>query len=212
MKKSTLILNIVYGVALIALFVLYFTKFSKKAENVKAVSKVAPIPDSILAKPMTIAFVNTDSILTNYKYYKAEISKLERQQASAEAEFTSRYKKLEEDYKNYMTKIKLGLIKQEEAEAQFAEKQKQLEDYYEQLRTSLAEKEQEVSVRLYDSIIGTVQRFNESTNYSYIIAHSKGSNILYADKALDLTALILDELNTSYESWATKKPTVKKKK
>lgn len=208
MKKAFLIVSIIYGLALIALFILFFT--GKKSSVSKEESPDLPvgIPDSLMPKPekpLTIAYVNTDSILANYKYYKAQISSLENSQQVAEKQLEEKYKKLEEDYKNYLTKIKLGLIKQEDAENQFAEKQAELQEYQEKLRNNLLEKEQKVADQLYDSILNHIAIFNKKAGYTYIIAHAKGSNILYSDPSLDLTAIILKSLNASYDSWSKKK-------
>ncbi len=208
MKKTFIIVSSIYGLAIIALFILFFLGKKGHSGEVKKPDLPVNIPDSLIAKPekpLTIAYVNTDTILANYKYYKSQIASLESSQAIAERQLEERYKKLEEDYKNYLTKIKLGLIKQEDAENQFAEKQAELQDYQDKLRNNLLEKEQKVADQLYDSILNHIAIFNKQAGYTYIIAHAKGSNILYSDPSLDLTQIILQSLNASYDAWSKKK-------
>jgi len=206
-KKTFIIISAVYGLLIIVLFILFFVKKTETAA-VKNPELPIAIPDSLIPKQekaITIAYVNTDTILANYKYYKAQIAQMEKSQASAEKQLEERFKKLEEDYKNYLTKIKLGLIKQEDAEKQFAEKQAELENYQMQLRNQLIEKEEKVANQLYDSILNHIAIFNKTAGYTYIIAQAKGSNILYSDPDLNLTQFILEGLNKSYEQWSSKK-------
>jgi len=206
-KKAYIIIAAIYGLSIIFLFILFFTK-KPKTTTIKSPELPIGIPDSLLPKKekaMTIAYVNTDTILANYKYYKAQIASLEKSQATAENELEARFRKLEEDYKNYLTKIKLGLIKQEDAEQQFAQKQAELENYQSQLRNDLLVKEEKVANQLYDSIINHVAMFNKTAGYTYIIAQAKGSNILYSEPELNLTQFILEGLNKSYEKWSKKK-------
>jgi outer membrane protein len=212
-KKTALIIYIIYGLSIVALFILFLTpcKRSVKADGTEGqvITKNDEI-DSILTNSTgtntRIAFVNTDSILTNYYYYKKSIDKFEKQKEQAEKQFQSKYKNLEEDYKNYLAKINLGLMTEAEAEAQFSKKQRDLETYYNNLMESLMKNEEEVSVQLYDSIISHVERYNKNKGFHFIIAHSKGSNILFADPELDLTDEIIAELNKNQpESKGTKK-------
>jgi len=216
-KKTALIINLIYGAALIALFILFFVAGSKKAESGDGgkIIKEKDEIDSVLlhaqGQSVKIAFVNTDSILSNYEYYKKSIEKFETQKKQAEKQFQDKYKKLEEDYKNYMTKINLGLMTEQEAEAQFSKKQQEVETYYNSLTEELLKKEERVSSQLYDSIISQVAQYNKTAGFTFIIAHSKGSNILYADPKLDLTDEIIKELNNSYYKWIGEDKGKKKK-
>lgn len=201
-----------YGAAIVVLFVLYFTGRTNQGSSA-AVSENDTLINryDTIARQLKIAFVNTDTILSNYTYYKEQTSALEKDQVQAEKNYTAKLKKLEEDYKNYMYKINLGLMKQADAEREFAKKQEELEAYRARVSNTLIEKQEEIASRLYDSILVTVERYNKTAGYTYIITHAKGSNLLYADHSLDLTDVILEELNRSYEIWSGNSKSKKKK-
>ena len=215
MKKSIYIINIIYALCIIILFILFFSKNRQdkqtEPDEIADTDKIDKTMFEAGENAMKIAFVNTDSILSNYEYYKRAIDKFEKQKAQAENQFQQRYKKLEDDYKNYITKVQLGLMTEEEAEAQFSKNQREVENYYNKLTSDLMKKEEELATQLYDSIISQVEQYNKRLGFNYIIAHSKGSNILFADPELDLTDEIISELNNSYYKWIGDDKSKKKK-
>ena len=205
MKKTVYIIHTIYALCIIILFILFFSRNTKdkQTEQVEATDtgKFDRTVFEAGENTTKIAFVNTDSILSNYEYYKQAIDKFEKQKVRAESQFQQKYQKLEEDYKNYVTKVQLGLMTEAEAEAQFSKQQREVESYYNKLTSDLMKREEELAAQLYDSIISQVEQYNKRLGFNYIIAHSKGSNILFADPELDLTDEILTELNTSYYKW-----------
>jgi Skp family chaperone for outer membrane proteins len=68
------------------------------------------------------------------------------------------------------------------------------------------EKQEQISKRLYDSVFNAVARYNERSNFTYILANNSINNsLLHADKSYDLTKEILSDLNTSYDKYIESK-------
>jgi outer membrane protein len=201
MKKSFWIIQTFILAAILVLYVLFFVnlKNSKNAELIPTPAKVK-IDSAMQASPFRIAFINTDTILENYKYYKVLEKDLASQQTSLEVQLQTRYKELEQEYKKLESKLKLGLISQEEAAQKDLKMREDFEDYRSRLREGYLEKEQKMTAQLYDSIISYVNRFNRDAGYSYILAYAKGGGILHADKAFDLTTEVLKGLNEEYDT------------
>ncbi|MEA3495312.1 MAG: OmpH family outer membrane protein [Bacteroidota bacterium] len=198
MKKSTLIPQIILAIAIIVLYILHFTQDNSTATNDK--TKKRSIVTDTTEQNIRIAYVNTDSILHNYKYYNALEKKLEIKQNNASYQLKQKTKKLEKDYKNLLSKINLGLITEEQAQQQFAKQQQGVEQYRATVRNDLLIEEQKLTEELYDSIVSYIERYNQQTNYNYILGYSKGSGILHADKKYNLTSEVLFGLNEEYDN------------
>ncbi len=210
MKNINLVLNVVLTIAVIILFVLVLKKDNDnptvKPENTEEISSLSDSTSNI-AKPVRIAYVNTDTILEEYKYFQELQKKLELRQNNAEYQLSQKMKELESDYKNLLSKIKLGLITETEAENQFAEKQQKVEEYRNTVRNQLIQEEQTLTESLYDSIVSYIKRYNEKghVGFNYILGFSKGGGILHADEQFDLTQAVLGGLNGEYDKRKAKK-------
>lgn len=200
MKKTSLILNIVFAVAIIVLFILHFTNNKGGIIQAKTDSEAALQTDSNGIPALRIAYVNTDTIISNYGYYMDQISIIQNDKIAAEKRVMNKMKTLEEEYKNYIYKVKLGLITEEQAESEFSKKNEELEAYRTRASNALMEKQDEISSQLYDSVFNAVARFNKHAKYTFIMAHNSINNtMLHADHSFDVTQVILDDLNSSYD-------------
>jgi len=203
-KNFSIILNVILTFSVIILFFLHFNA-GKGAEKTQDISSENSDSTEIRIIPkdsfegMTVAFVNTDSILANYKYFKELSKRLEAQSINAENQLQKKYKDLEEEYKNLLTKIDLGLISKEAAEQEFSKKQMEFEEFRANERERILRKEQELTESLYDSIVIYINRHNKKSNYNYVLGYSRGGGILYADDSYDLTKEVLNGLNREYD-------------
>ncbi|MBT7038441.1 MAG: OmpH family outer membrane protein [Bacteroidetes bacterium] len=206
MKKISIALNIAFAAAIISLFILHFTSKTPGEKAVVAESDTAVAFDSSGQSTLRIAFVNTDTILANYDYYSDQISEIQNDKVAAEKRVMDKLKVLEEEYQKYIYKVKLGVMTEAQAEAEFSKKNEELESYRTSASNALMEKQEQISKRLYDSVFNAVARYNERSNFTYILANNSINNsLLHADKSYDLTKEILSDLNTSYDKYIESK-------
>ncbi len=188
-----LILNIIAIAGIFVLFVLYFTgKSSSKLSTKKSNNS-----------PLYIGFVNSDSVMKNYKLVKKVKIALEAKQKEAEDNFSIQQKTFETQVVEYQKKVKANSLSIEQAqntEKNLSQKQESLLALKDELTQKLAEEEQSMNTMLQDSIINFLKRYNRKHNYDYILGFSKGSGILIANDSLELTKDVLDGLNKEYES------------
>jgi outer membrane protein len=198
MKYVSFSLN---AILLIAVIVLYFLHFSyvKKHPGTDD-GNYNPNDTTNYTKGISIAYINTDSVVANYNYYNELKTKLENEQKIAENQIQAKASDLEKEYKLLSTKINLGLIKQDDAERSFALKQQEVEMLRNNLSEQLIEKEKQLTNQLYDSIVNYVNRYNVKSKHTYILGYAKGGGIIYAPKSMDMTQIILKGLNAEYES------------
>ena len=206
MKKISIALNIAFAAAIISLFILHFTSKTPGEKSVVTESDTAVAFDSSGQSTLRIAFVNTDTILANYDYYSDQISEIQNDKVAAEKRVMDKLKVLEEEYQKYIYKVKLGVMTEAHAEAEFSKKNEELESYRTSASNALMEKQEQISKRLYDSVFNAVARYNERSNFTYILANNSINNsLLHADKSYDLTKEILSDLNTSYDKYIESK-------
>jgi outer membrane protein len=183
----------------LALTFLYFLHFRNVQKNKNDDFEIVTPNDSIkFAGGVSIAYINTDSVVANYKYYTELKTKLENEQRVAENQLQIKAKDLEHEYKLLSTKVNLGLIKQEEAERSFAVKQQEVELLRQNLSDGLINKERELTEQLYDSIVTFVNKYNLKSRHTYILGYAKGGGIIYAPKSMDMTKQIVKGLNDEY--------------
>lgn len=203
MKKSALILNIVLAVAVVALYILYFTgigghkKSAVKADfsgNVKAGSD--------------IYYVQIDSVIANYDMAKDLADQLETKFNSSDAALKTRQDAYQKDVNDYQYKIQRGLVTRADAqgiEQQLMAKQQDLMKLQQDLTNEINEQQVVMNRQVINAIMEYMKENSTEFNYKYVLGTSFGGNILYANDSLDITRTITEGLNLQYKSEKEKK-------
>ena len=198
MRKLTLILQLIILISVAFLYVLHFRQV--KECNGDGIQKSVFVSKDSNGNMnyISMAYINTDTVMNNYKYYQELKSKLESQQQVAEKQLEIKMQDLEKEYKNLSTRVTLGLMKEEEAQAVFAPKQQEVEKFRTNISDQLMAQEKQLTLQLYDTVINFLQKYNKKAGYSYIFGYTKGGNIMIAPKSHDLTKDVLKGLNGDY--------------
>ncbi|KPL15875.1 MAG: hypothetical protein AMS26_06525 [Bacteroides sp. SM23_62] len=198
MKNLSLILNAVLIVAVAILFYLHFSaKGSAKQGPAKAESVNIYQPD------VPIVYVNIDTLLNNYEYFKDIQDDFADKQSELEAELNNRSRQYEASAMDYQNKIQKGLVTRREAaelEQQLLGEQQSLLQLRDQLTMELTEEEQVSNRKLINAIMEYLKEYNADQNYQFIFSNSFGDNLLYANDKLDITYSVLPGLNDKYRA------------
>ena len=190
---ASLFLNLVLVISVSILFILHFKSGSNNSGSVNA-----PIETN---KPM-IAYVNTDSLMTQYEFVTSMKSDLETKQKQFENSLIARQRTFETEVADFQKKVANNLITMDQAkemEQKLMQKQQSLLEYKESLSTQFATHELELNVALYDSIHNFLKRYNHDAKFHYILGYSHGGGILFANDSLDITGVVVKELNEQYK-------------
>ena len=144
---------------------------------------------------MKIAYVEVDSIMSQYKFCK-EYSLILQKKSSLQAAAA----KFQQD-------VQSNKYTQQQAEAVQAGLQKQgadLQALQQRLGSEFQNETNSFNAALRDSIQHYLAAYNKDKKYSLIISKA-GDNILYADKAYDITNEVIAGLNKAYKSAPAKK-------
>jgi len=190
--------NILFAVAIAAATTLGFTSCNKSAPKMD--DKTEPAEQK--APSNKIAYVEVDSIMTQYQFCKEYTKLLNLKGTNIQKTLASRQQQLQGAAANFQQKVQQNAYTREQAEAIQAGLQKQsgdLQALNQRLSNEFQAETDKYNKALHDSIQHYLAYFNKDHKYGLIFA-KQGDNLLYADKAYDITAEVVAGLNKAYKS------------
>ena len=190
--------NIFGTLALAAMTTLAFTSCNKQnsqAEN-KSESNTKTAPTS-----MKIAYVEVDSIMSQYKFCKDYSLILQKKGQNIQSTLASKQQALQAAAANFQQKVQQNAYTREQAEAIQAGLQKQsadLQGLNQRLSNEFQVETEKYNAALRDSLRHFLNEYNKDKKYSLILSKA-GDNLLYADKAFDITNDVVAGLNKAYK-------------
>ena len=160
-----------------------------------------------------IAYVEVDSIMSQYKFCKDYSLILQKKGQNIQNTLAQKQQALEAAAANFQQKVQQNAYTREQAEGVNASLQKQNNDLQilnQRLSAEFQNETDQFNKALRDSIQHYLASYNKDKKYS-IIFSKQGDNLLYADKAYDITNEIVAGLNKAYKGKATDKKDEKKK-
>lgn len=165
------------------------------------------------AGDMKIAYVEVDSIMSQYKFCKEYSLILQKKGQNIQNTLAQKQQALQAAAANFQQKVQQNAYTREQAEGVNASLQKQNNDLQilnQRLSAEFQNETDQFNKALRDSIQHYLASYNKDKKYS-IIFSKQGDNLLYADKAYDITNEIIAGLNKAYRGKATDKKDEKKK-
>ena len=162
---------------------------------------------------MKIAYVEVDSLMTQYNFAKDYSVTLERKSNNARNTLTQKGNALQAAVNNFQQKMNNNGFqsREEAARVQLAieKQQRDLQELQQRLETELASETQKFNVALRDSLKSFLNSYNRDKKFDYIISKA-GDNILYSNAKYDITQDVINGLNKRYKAGAAKKDEKKK--
>ena len=150
-----------------------------------------------------IAYVEVDSLMTQYEFCKEFTLILEKKSTNARNTLNSKGQALQSAMANFQQKLQNnGFTSREQAEGQQAAIQRQqqsLQELQARLENELAQETQKYNAGLRDSLSHFLEAYNKDKKYDLILT-KQGDNILYAAKRFDITNDVINGLNKRYKS------------
>ncbi len=194
-SNINLILTIVNIILLLGLVILYFIVLKADKEPSAALQKAS-------TGSVSLAYVNSDTILANYMLVKQMRDELEKSSAQYEKELQNKQSAFEKDAAYFQDQVNKKTISEASAQEVYSSlmaEQQKLYDLREKYSTDLAKKEFDMNQLLLDSLNNFLARYNRKMNFDYIFSYNKGGSILAANDSLDLTDEVIQLLNAEFE-------------
>lgn len=198
-KNQSLTALILSIISLLGVIFLIANTFSGKSkEN-------APIQASKLIgeKNISVAFVNNDTILANLDFVKDLRSQLESKGKKLQSDLAAQQKTLEKEAAYLDDAIRKNTISQESAQELYGKLMQKQQSFYqlqERYSIELQKEEMELNLRLIDTVMNFIERYNKDLGFDYVLGFNKGGNILYKNDSLDITKQVLEKMNKEYKN------------
>ena len=197
MKNLSLILN---GILIIAVAFLYYDEFADSDDDANDESEKTEIS----VENLTIAYVNSDSLLTNYNYYEEVSKRLDEKRLKLQQEYTRRAEGLQRQIEDYQRTVNNLTIAQARAvEEDLGRKRQNLMQYQETISQELMREESVITQELYDKVSSFLKTYGDENNLQVVLTYSAGSGLLYANDALNITNHVIRGLNALEEGDST---------
>ncbi len=195
--------KIIRSAAVVALMSLVVASCNKQAPKVE--EKSASINTANAG--MKIAYIEVDSIMSQYKFCKEYSLILEKKSQNIQNTVNAKGRSLQAAAAKFQQDIQNNKYTQQQAEAVQAGLQKQnadLQALQQRLGAEFQAETEKFNKALRDSIQHYLAVYNKDKKFSLILSKA-GDNILYADKTYDITNEVIAGLNKAYKPVAKKK-------
>ncbi len=194
MKSMKYVLN---GFLALAMVLMFTQCTDNKSDNTANTPAIVSGPVN-----MKIAYVEIDSLLTKYRFWNDLNEIMIQKEENIRTTLNERAKELDAEMREFQRKLENnGFASRERAEQEnlrISKKQRDLQQLQEKLTNELQTENQKNSLQLRDSINSFLKVFNKDKGYSLIISNTGFDNLLYADKAFNITDEIVEGLNARY--------------
>lgn len=149
-----------------------------------------------------IAFVELDSIMTQYQLYKDYEDVLKNKGAEIQNTLAQKQRNLEQHAANLQKKYENGgFTTKDELEAaqnQIQNEQIQLQKSAEKLNAEFNTEQERINQEARDSIQAFLKDYNKTRKYDFVMVKA-GDNLLIANSKYDITADVVKGLNKRYK-------------
>ena len=156
---------------------------------------------------LKIAYVEVDSLMTQYEFCKEFTIILQKKSNNARNTLNQKGQALQNAMVNFQQKLQNnGFTSREQAQsvqAGIERRQRDLQELQARLETELANETQKFNEALRDSLNNFLASYNKDKKYDLILSKA-GDNILFADRKYDITKDIINGLNKRYKPAAKK--------
>lgn len=204
-NNTSLIWNVILSIAVAVLFYLHFAG-GKSSDSTSS-------SDSSAAGGKKIVYVQIDSLLTNYDFFKDTKKELENKRFQLENELGTKGRSLENEIAFFQQKAQTMTVEQARStEAQLVKKQQEFAQHRDRAVQTLSQEEATKNEELYTQIKAYIQKYNKENQYEFVLGYTQGGGILFADSTLNVTEKMIEGLNKAYaeKNGGAKKETEKK--
>jgi len=190
MKNLPLLLN---AVLIVAVGVLYYLHFSGGPRSTPSGTTAVP-------GDTKIAYINSDSVLKNYDYFKVTRERLESKGKKLDADLRNRAQGLQNDYEAYQRNVgNLTIGQAKSLEEDLQKKQQNLQLYQQSLTQEMSGEEQKITQDLYTRVTDFLKKYGNEKGLQVVLKFDTSSDLLFGGENLDITKEVTAGLNEAYQ-------------
>ena len=190
MNKIQLVINIVLVAAVAALFVIIYSG------NKPAIAETATLDP---AEVMPVAYLNVDSLLTNYTFAQKASDQLMSKQEDARVKMNTKLRTFQNEVADFQRKLEnnafLSRERAEKEQQRLAKKEQELQELEAKLTQDIMMENQKLNLQLADSLNNFLKEFNADGRFHIILSNTAKDNVLMANEQYDITEEVINGLN-----------------
>ncbi len=196
MKNLSIVIN---AILLVAVGILFFLVLSDQTPEINkdgstSIEQVQNYP---------IAYINTDSLLINYKYAQSLNEEMLKKEESSRANFNERVRIFQDDMRAFQRKVQnngfLSLERAQNEEKRLRQKEQELQELNNQLSNDLMKQQNIMNDELRDTITNFLKEYTQKHPLKLVLSNTMGDNVLFAHDALNITSDVAAILNDRYD-------------
>lgn len=192
MKKITKVIGGV-GLATIIFFSCNNPDNSNSTSSVSEGSSLENMGD------LKIAYIETDSVITKFDFYKKMSEDITEKGKKFESELSTRAKGFEQEVANFQQTASSMTMNQARAkEEELVTKERNLMTYRDNLMQELSADETKLYSEVYDKIQEFLTQYAEERDLDMILSYTRGGAVWYSKKALNITEEVVTALNKKF--------------
>ncbi len=192
MKNFLIVSNFILLLLVAVLYYLYFTT------NKKVVPLAKTVAQSTIHTRNKVAYIDLDSLQSNYEYYKKIKGEYERKQIASNDEIANMQKR----YQNRAMQLQqkgptMNQQEQESAMKEINQMQQDLQTKKQSLDNELFNYNSKMKEDILNRIQNFLKEYNKDGKYDYIFSYEPGF-MFYKDTSLNITNDVITGLNALY--------------
>ena len=189
--------NLIMGLAALSCIMM----FAQCAGNQNGQTTEGTATPSVVSD-MKVAYVEIDTLLSKYNFCIDLNEAMVKKSENVRLQLNQKAQDLQKQQQEFQTKYQNNaFLSAERAQQEYDRITKLSDDLQklsDKLQSELAAESEKNNIQLSDSIKNFLKEYNKTKGFTLIISNTGMDNLLYADKALDITQEVLDGLNARY--------------
>lgn len=169
------------------------------SDNSTASSSSEGTPSETAMTDIKVAYVLTDSLIAKYDFFKEKSEEITEKGKKFESDLSSRARGFEQEVANFEQTA--GSMTPNQARARqedLMKKERNLMTFRDNLMQELSADESKLYSDVYDQIQEYLATYAEENGFEMILSYTRGGAMWYANKALDVTDVVIEGLNKKY--------------
>ncbi len=201
MKVFNTVLSIVLLIAVCVLFWKVFDTAEPTLPKKQTEEQISENLDNQKFTGVKIAYINTDSLVSQYDFHKELRDKLEKKAIRLEADLEKKSKVFQENVQILQQQAeKMSPDQLQAAQLDLQQTQQQLMAYRDEQTQKLAAEEQELNLLIKDDMDGILENIKTEFDLDYILSYDPGSILLAANADFDITEMVAQRLNEKFRT------------
>ena len=169
-------------------------------KEAKTETKTDKSATAVVADNEKIVYVNSDSLLSKYEYFKAIKTKMETKSRAAESDLAAKGQAFQREVQQYQAQANTFPADQRAAtEQRLQRKDQELKAYQQNAASALQNESAKENEALYDKVAEYLKGYAKGKGYKMVLTYTKSNpTILFADETLDVTGEVIKGLNEAY--------------